>query len=243
MLYHMASLDSPRQKLYRAQYHLKQLKAELRKFYESKPVRFVEFDAGDGRGGVRSEPVNPMPARFGLISGDCLQCMRSCLDYLVWELVLAAGHTPSRKHMFPVAMTKGSFQSAMVRGRLEHIDVNAVTLIEKHQPFNSPEPETHPLAVLDELTNINKHRRVIITAVVGSFQRPPIDIPHMFSTLGRSSSEGVLLHETPVWTYAIFKEGAVKEVAITAVLETLSQCISEEILPKFETFLLMSAPE
>jgi hypothetical protein len=32
----------------------------------------------------------PIPTRFGLIIGDSLQNLRSSLDYLVWELVLAA---------------------------------------------------------------------------------------------------------------------------------------------------------
>jgi hypothetical protein len=84
MLAGMASLDSVLQKLYRAKHHFLELEQELRAYYtaeETIQIRHVE-------GGLNIGNVGLVPARFGLIAGDILQCLRSSLDYLVWELLL-----------------------------------------------------------------------------------------------------------------------------------------------------------
>jgi hypothetical protein len=86
----MASLDSVKQKLYRAKHHDLELEKELREYYAASET--VQIQSADG--GFTVGNVGSMPTRFGLIAGDMLQCMRSSLDYLVWELVLANGQQP-----------------------------------------------------------------------------------------------------------------------------------------------------
>jgi hypothetical protein len=81
----MAPLDSVKQKLYRAKHHIEELYEALRTFYRGDPVK-LRFSGGALHIGADC----PVPARFGLIAGDVLQNMRSCLDYLVWELLRRA---------------------------------------------------------------------------------------------------------------------------------------------------------
>ena len=42
-----------------------------------------------------------------MIVGDFLANVRSSLDYLIWELALAAKNNPTDKNMFPICTTLG----------------------------------------------------------------------------------------------------------------------------------------
>ena len=74
----MASLDSVRQKLYRAKHHYLELEEELLAYYRAEET--VQIQPAEG--GFNVGNVGSVPARFGLIAGDILQCLRSSLDYL-----------------------------------------------------------------------------------------------------------------------------------------------------------------
>ena len=65
--------------------------------------------------------------------------------------------------MFPVCLAPDSFKSAESGGRLQGVDPAAIALIKSIQPYHDGQPHTTSLAVLDELTNINKHRRLLLT--------------------------------------------------------------------------------
>jgi hypothetical protein len=60
----------------------------------------------------------PNPDKVSLIIGDGLQNIRSALDYLVWELVLAANAEPGEKHQFPICAIPKAFKDEIRRGRL-----------------------------------------------------------------------------------------------------------------------------
>lgn len=115
------------------------------------------------------QPKEPIPSRFGFIIGDCFQNLRSSLDYLVRELVIAAGNKPTDREMFPICKTPKGFKGAVERGQLEGIPADAFKEIESIQPYNLGDDwEKSTLWVVDELTNINKHRRVPLTMLRGA---------------------------------------------------------------------------
>jgi len=105
----MASLDSVMQKLYRAKHHYLELEQELRAYYTAKGT--VQLRPAEG--GFTIGNVGSVPARFGLIAGDILQCMRSSLDYLVWELVLANGQQPNGQNAFPISLTMCDYKTRL----------------------------------------------------------------------------------------------------------------------------------
>ena len=95
-----------RLKLSRAEKHLCDLDAAIRFFCESKPYRIsvkphpvAEIDY------VRLfvESVTPVPAEIGLIIGDAVHNLRSALDHLAFQLVLANGKTPVTTTEFPIS--------------------------------------------------------------------------------------------------------------------------------------------
>jgi hypothetical protein len=98
------------------------------------------------------------PVDLTLILGDLLTNLRATLDYLVWQLVLAAGGVPTDRNAFPCVRDAKNWHSAR-EDRLAGVDPRWAGEIEKLQPYHRPQqPERHPLAVLDTINNINKHR-------------------------------------------------------------------------------------
>lgn len=106
------------------------------------------------------------PLELSTIVGDCLHNLRSTLDYLVWQIVRSnPPNTPERRNMFPICSSPQEFASQVKRGRLRGVPAAATEIIERLQPYDGPD---HPLALLNELYNADKHRDLNFTVSVAS---------------------------------------------------------------------------
>ncbi|HXM64218.1 MAG TPA: hypothetical protein VN950_25375 [Terriglobales bacterium] len=156
-------------KLFRAQEHLIELAAEVRKFYQKDPAKVVRnHDAppdefiGEIVGSIS------IPGRVPCLIGDFLTNLRSSFDYLVWELVLTAKNTPTKDNMFPICTTPEAFNQQLARHRLDGLPPDAVAEIDALQPYHDEQnPKGNVLAMIDDFCNINKHRRVLTTIITG----------------------------------------------------------------------------
>ena len=102
-----------RLKVERVNKHIADLQADIQDFFATNPYFIIGERHPNTRQpvyklGVCSEP----PDRFSLITGDALQSLRSALDHMVWQLVEAAGNTPTSATAFP---TGNSSQVAVLR--------------------------------------------------------------------------------------------------------------------------------
>ena len=109
------------------------------------------------------------PQAISLILGDAVHNMRSALDHLVYQLVIANAVLPTDKTMFPICDTEEGFLSqAYKRRRLIGVTHEPFAHIQAVQPYNlrkrGGQFQTHPLWILDKLENIDKHRRIATTA-------------------------------------------------------------------------------
>jgi hypothetical protein len=252
----MASLESVRQKIIWVERHRQCLIAEANRYFETKPCIVVpEEETETGRFSFRVKINAPVPPEIPLIIGDILQNLRSALDYLVWELVLAANNVPSEKNMFPICSTAEAFNDQLRRHRLDGVAPDAITEIERLQPYgnwqNWGPPD--PLTILDTLSNINKHRRVLLTVLS----------PHIARTEMTSSETGKSIHiadasrghdteiavtprpsrigetvdvEGKLAYFITFNDGPAKRIEIGTCLLGLSDCLGKLIIPKFERF-------
>jgi hypothetical protein len=92
--------------------------------------------------------------------GDVLTNLRAALDHIVYSLSDPAkrGH----KSWFPITLGRHDFKSqagACLRG----VSAKPLAFIEAQQPYNRPNgasPGEEPLAVLNQLVNLDKHRYV-----------------------------------------------------------------------------------
>src|SRR5882724_2518266 len=106
------------------------------------------------------------PLELSAVVGDFLSNIRSALDYMVTQVVAAnPPHKPNRQTMFPICSSRDNFQEQLKRRRLAGVPSNALTIIESVQPFDLLR---HPLALLDELCNADKHRDLHFTTSVAS---------------------------------------------------------------------------
>jgi hypothetical protein len=250
----MASLDSVKQKIFRAILHGKTLEPELMGYFETNPGHMVrDQDSSLDRPTFTFHPKGPVPARFGLIVGDCFQNLRSSLDYLVWELVLAENNQPTERNMFPVCSTPDAFKDALdKRKRLLGIHPEASALIESLQPYHLGKNwQKSILWIVDEFTNINKHRRVLLTMLRAS--RTPIEVVDINGELwghGRlpifdgdakigplvSGASAEMQMDAQLIACVTFDEGPTKGMEITGCTGECLNYIEKGVIPKFERF-------
>jgi hypothetical protein len=146
-------------KLNRAETHIQTLREEIAAFLKRNPKPFeVRTDDTPGPNKaihyvlyaiVRENP----PAELAPIIGDVIHNLRSALEHLAHEL---SGKKP--RSQFPIFTDECRFKVIglpMIKG----IKGKERTLIERVQPYiASNPPRSNPLAIISELSNLDKHR-------------------------------------------------------------------------------------
>lgn len=192
-------LDGVRDRVSRAQEHLEAIQSQLLAYYHADEcvVRGKynpKLDGGTGHVEDVTITTPPIHPRLNTLVGEFLHDLRSSLDHLAWQLVLDAGRTPSRATCFPIADAdpgtdkKGERRSPGVPGG---VSAAARTLIGAAQPYQwGARYREHPLWLLHQLWNIDKHRYVIAqgsrTAI---HQMPMLMPPFTFTTALESATE------------------------------------------------------
>lgn len=158
-----ASLSEPRAKLTWARHHLEALNQATQTILKSYRDNIVsEFDDNTGEEvWIFHGKVEAIPVEISLLIGDCLYNLRSALDYLVWQLVLAEGNTPTRANAFPIGETEKWLKSAG-RTYLRGVGATAQTRIARLKPYKGGDDL---LYALHSLMNIDKHRHLHVTIV------------------------------------------------------------------------------
>jgi hypothetical protein len=243
----MASLNSVRQKIFRAQQHLETISLELEGYFKTNPGKMVmEPESDPNNPAFTFQPRTSIPARFGLIAGDCFQNLRSSLDYLVWELVLAANGKPTEKNMFPICSTIEAFKNQIRRHRLDGVPPDAVTEIDGLQPYHLGQDwQKSILWVIDDFTNINKHRRVPLTMLRAAQSNiTPIEINGELWMRGPvpALDDNAKFHASQVqvnpkfFACITFDEGPAKGMEVSSSLFGWINFVANDLVPKFDRF-------
>jgi hypothetical protein len=189
----MADLDGVRAKFGRACKHADDFDSLLSAYVEADSYEVTfKFEPETGWHHFNWK-VNAQPPgeQFALIFGDMLYNLRASLDYIAWQLVLLAGSDPTDHTAFPAAKTAHGWASA--KGQVAGIEERWVTEIDNLQPYKRADrPEIHPLAILDYVNNIHKHRLLVpalMTAEVWTFGMPVEALPTGSKIDFRSSHE------------------------------------------------------
>ena len=129
-------------------------------------VREVRDDVDEQSWKYRG-PTPTVPVEWSVIIGETLYNMRSALDHLIWQLVLTNGQTPGRHNEFPIAIDDRHWQKDKDR-MLKGVSQRHQAMIRYLQPFtgrtNLPF-DGSKLKVLDDLSNIEKHRHLVATVI------------------------------------------------------------------------------
>jgi hypothetical protein len=164
--------DGIREKLRRADEHLKRLADELRAFFDTEPNTYrTDADLEAGSYSVRIELKAKPPIAVSVTCGDYIHCLRSALEHLVGSEV----PNPSTKTSFPLEAKKMDFftkvmtpaWSGKANGPLTGLDPEGdlFALIQASQPYRGQHGHAHhPLWLLGDLSNADKHRAIFATA-------------------------------------------------------------------------------
>lgn len=158
-------------KIDRAYENIRNLEAEVRVFLESEPYTIIEKQ----QFGVEKDslniidppgPVTPPPLSFSVLAGEILYHLRSSLDHLVWQLIIANGKDPAElqpRPEFPIFWSRKGYESGG-KGKIKGVSNKAATLIEQFQPYPRNgdifgfKPVAHPLYIIHTLNITDKHR-------------------------------------------------------------------------------------
>jgi hypothetical protein len=131
----------------------------------------VEIDRQTSECVVICEEVEraDLPLRLGATVGDAIHCYRCALDQLIYLLAfmdsrggtkrIAKGQSLERT-MFPASTTRANFKGAHVQDRLlAGLTQKHRAMLKRFQPYRGWQPpDPHPVQLLDDLSNDDKHR-------------------------------------------------------------------------------------
>jgi hypothetical protein len=159
-----ASLDGVNAKIERAKGYFADVEDLIRQWHaipENQIAGHTVTKHPEGERAFLVAAVTPPPPQFPLVVGDLVHNLRTALDHLAWQLVLASPPSkPDRETAFPVWVTN---KPAQAPKRLKFLKLFKPD-IASYQPYQrrASNPMDDPLYVLTELDNIDKHRLVLV---------------------------------------------------------------------------------
>jgi hypothetical protein len=160
------NLDYLVMKVERAKAHLDALNPEIDAYAKDSHVITKRDDIINGRS-IRRTQWKAMPPIIGMLLGEFLYCLRSGLDQLMWQLALPSARKDRAKEIcFPV------FESISNPKKEKHFRLvlklfpdEVAQIVENLQPFQlKSSAKDHPLWILHELCNLDKHRVIPINS-------------------------------------------------------------------------------
>ena len=165
----MHHLDGCRAKIQRARSHVIEFAEGVRAFTDHAPYKVCgqhDLAANELVFAAEADPEFAcIPLGLPLLAGEVAHQLRSALDHLVWQLVVAnTGQGPQgTKSSFPIFLTEAGYigrAPAMIAG----VSAEAQTRIQAAQPYHAGgDAECTLTWVVHELNNTDKHRVIPIT--------------------------------------------------------------------------------
>jgi hypothetical protein len=155
---------SIRAKIERADEHVRDLAANIRSFWAT-PNRYAFGPEDDPQTGdkvfhIHGNDLTP-PLRFSIIVGEVVHNLRSALDHLAWQLVLANGRTPGRHIQFPIFEEPHTVKEyktkvdRMIKGASD----GAMRLVKSLNAYKGGDAPA--LCIVSALNNVDKHRLLV----------------------------------------------------------------------------------
>jgi hypothetical protein len=173
-------LDGPRGKLVRAKQHAVALAECVQAYLDGEPLSFeVRYDASTRSHIAHLRGEAKPPLYLGAILGDVAHNLRSGLDQVAWALACAHsgmgtidGAKDARRIVFPIISEADQFARAPA---IRYVSDDAAEALAPWQPYqNQGTPRMNPLAVLQALSNTDKHR--VLTPSLAGIDLANLDV-------------------------------------------------------------------
>jgi hypothetical protein len=166
-----ASLRGPKLKLERAKSHIGDLEEAVKRFFDTDPYKIiVEDNPQAGRREHRVVKAQDPPACLSAISGDVIHNLRTSLDHLIWQLILANSRKPNENAAFPIWRSESKFKSGRP-GYAKGISKQALDVLYALKPYKGG---NDALWRLHHLDIVDKHR--LLLTVASGYQNPILDM-------------------------------------------------------------------
>lgn len=170
----MKAVDLIKVKLERADQHIEDLVSDCKAFDDSSPCKIAyRRNSGSGDLTVSVERVKEVPIAISTITGDAIQNLRSALDHLAYQLVIAAGAKPTKQTGFPISESEAKYGDEKSK-KVEGMHQTAIDAIDCIKPYKGEYkiigtkrlwiPGNETLWKLHSLNNIDKHRLLLPVA-------------------------------------------------------------------------------
>jgi len=160
----MHPLDGARLKFARACDHLKTLNDCVQGFNKTDSCTLVpELNEQTGECVLRVKILKSPPIEWAILIGEVAHSLRSALDHMTWQLALSQTSTPYDKTEFPIFTDSALYNRDGSRS-IRNLSVAQRAFVESLQPYHAGNgAKAHPLWLLHELDNTDKHRLLLVT--------------------------------------------------------------------------------
>ncbi len=153
-------------KLGRAYAHVADLRLLLDEYKRGvRGALFSVSTAADGGIEYRRGEVPAPPAPISLVFGDFLQAARAALDHAIFAFSVAVEPDYVRPPGFPIVLDEARYDAASA-APLRYVPAEIREVVRRFQPFAGATGRDDPLAQLDELAEIDRHRQINLLASV-----------------------------------------------------------------------------
>jgi len=179
------------EKLVRAEENILNLYSEIDRFFEK--CQYPVLPQNDSKALLEAVEYHQnliIPVRFSVLAGEIIHHLRSCFDHIVWHFSISPVQNV-RKIEFPIFDQLPSNREGrkLFEGKIAGItDSRVRVLIERLQPYNSPDPLDDPLGIIHNLDIVDKHKQLVLCIGAGVMVIP-IAMEGVFESYKREHPE------------------------------------------------------
>ncbi len=218
-------LSMPKRKISRAKEHLGALQESVQAFLATKPYKVATRKDVSAKKLIYylSDVRQPDP-EIALMAGEVIQDLRSALDYLAYQLVVAGlGSAPTnpRYIYYPIADSETQYLAARDR-KVKGMSKAAIAGIDATKPYKGG---NEVLWRISELNNVDKHRLLI--TVGSAFQSVDVG-SHMSAMMTKQ------FPDFPMPELSLFLRPADRLFPLNPGVELLIDSIDNEVNEKMQ---------
>lgn len=193
-----ALFDRIRAKVARARQHIQELELARNKFLDTKPYAVTAREDVSTRQRIYYlSKAECVPDSLTAIAADVIQNLRSPLDHIVYQLVIAAGGPESERVHYPIRDLAAHYPSArQVIAR--YVGKEAMEAIDATEPYQGG--KGHALWQLNALNNSDKHNLLVGAGSIGA-----VDV---------SGTIKNILKKTPRWAHVPVPPLFIRELSL-----------------------------
>lgn len=184
------TIDGIQAKLRRADENIQNLNFRINAFLKERPSRAVGNDERQTVEELWQDRLNKkVPIGLSVITGEIIHHFRSCLDHLTWDLSSKTYRLSEAQRDIGFPILK---EEPLKKNKIERYERKIAGIVSKEardaitrlQPYHASDPVNEPLAIINDLDIVYKHRNLLlVTQMIRTEFTIPIQQPMVLGAL------------------------------------------------------------